>query len=143
MWNPKACNILKLIAWINLFIYLIAIMYCATVAILSEERYWTSLIIFILIVSTISQILILILLHDLSLDVYSHAVPKSTRAHRSPTGFRRSQPEPTKLWFVFWNECSMSCLLWWRNKLWILSEPTANYQYLRILPSVKTERNLT
>ena len=80
MWNSMACNILKFIAWINLFIYLIAIMYCATVAILSEERYWTSLTIFILFVSTILQILILILLHNLS-----------TRAHQSPTG---ALPEP-------------------------------------------------
>ena len=94
MWNPKACNILKLIAWINLFIYLIAIMYCATVAILSEERYWTSLNIFILFVSTILQILILIILHNLSLDVYSHACSPSLQEpngappepQRSPTG---------------------------------------------------------
>ena len=88
MWNSKACNILKFIAWINLFIYLIAIMYCATVAILSEERYWTSLIIFILFVSTILQILILILLHDLSLDVYSHACSPSLQ---EPNG---APPEP-------------------------------------------------
>ena len=86
-----ACNILKFIAWINLFIYLIAIMYCATVAILSEERYWTSLIIFILIVSTILQILILILLHDLSLDVYSHACSPSLQ---EPNG---APPEPHRI----------------------------------------------
>ena len=99
MWNSKACNILKFIAWINLFIYLIAIMYCATVAILSEERYWTSLIIFILFVSTILQILILIILHNLSLDVYSHACSPSLQEpngappepHRSTTG---APPEP-------------------------------------------------
>jgi len=77
MMVSKLWCIARIVAWINLFIYLIAIIYCAIVAILAGQRYWTSMIFFILFVSTILQILILILLHDLSSYVYSHACSPS------------------------------------------------------------------